>query len=316
MAERRQYTAAVMADLPGIYSMSVTPFRADGSLDEDALRSHLRYQAAAGAGIYLGSYGSGEGHLLREREIERIYEIAVEELKGKVPLYAAALGFTETDYVIHQAQRAAAIGVDAVQIHPPRPGTPVHRPTPPELERFYDDVLNSVATPVHLSNQTVMVGGEVPVAFFAKLVETYGHIQMINNTSQDLSYLVRLLDALDDKVLVSVGMVTQLTTVLELGGHGSLCFEPNVAPRLTMSVVEAYRSGDHALALDRFAHLMRLNEILMKYQNPRSLKAALRVLGLPGGYLRRPYLDLDEAAHEDIRATLNHLGIREIEGLS
>ena len=305
-----------MADLPGIYSMSVTPFSADGSLDEDALRSHLRYQASAGVGIYLGSYGSGEGHLLREREIERIYEIAVEELQGKVPLYAAALGFTETDYVIHQAQRAAAIGVDAVQIHPPRPGTPLHRPTPAEMERFYDDILNSVTTPVHLSNQTVMVSSEVPVTFFAKLVETYDHIQMLNNTSQDLGYLVRLLDAVGDKVLVSVGMVTQLTTVLALGGHGSLCFEPNIAPKLAMSVMTAYRSGDHALALERFAHLMRLTEILGKYQNPRSLKAALRVLGLPGGCLRRPYLDLDEAAHEDVRATLERLGIREIEGLS
>ena len=305
-----------MTSLPGIYSMSVTPFSADGGLDEDALRSHLRYQAAAGVGVYLGSYGSGEGHLLREHEVERIYEIAVEELKGKVPLFAAALGFTETDYIIHQAQRAAAIGVDAVQIHPPRPGTPVHRPTPPELERFYDDILNSVTTPVHLSNQTVMVGGEVPVTFFAKLVETYDHIEMINNTSQDLSYLVRLLDAIGDKALVSVGMVTQLITTLALGGHGSLCFEPNIAPRLTMSVLAAYRSGDHALALDRFAHLLRLNEILSKYQNPRSLKAALRVLGLPGGFLRRPYLNLDEAAHEDIRATLERLRIKEIEGLA
>ena len=296
--------------------MTVIPFSADGTLDEDALRSHLQYQAAAGVGVYLGSYGSGEGHLLREHEVERIYEIGVEELKGKVPLFAAAIGFTETDYIIHQAKRAAAIGVDAVQIHPPRPGTPLHRPTPPELERFYDDILSSVTTPVHLSNQTVMVGGEVPVPFFAKLVETYDHVQMINNTSQDLSYLVRLLDAIGDKALVSVGMVTQLITTLALGGHGSLCFEPNIAPRLTMSVLAAYRSGDNALALDRFAHLLRLNEILSKYQNPRSLKAALRVLGLPGGFLRRPYLDLDEAAHEDIRATLERLRIKEIEGLA
>ena len=296
--------------------MTVIPFSADGTLDEDALRSHLQYQAAAGVGVYLGSYGSGEGHLLREHEVERIYEIAVEELKGKVPLFAAAIGFTETDYIIHMAQRAAAIGVDAVQIHPPRPGTPLHRPTPPELERFYDDILSSVTTPVHLSNQTAMVSSEVPVAFFAKLVETYDHIEMINNTSQDLGYLVRLLDAIGDKALVSVGMVTQLITTLALGGHGSLCFEPNIAPRLTMSVLAAYRSGDNALALDRFAHLLRLNEILSKYQNPRSLKAALRVLGLPGGFLRRPYLDLDEAAHEDIRATLERLRIKEIEGLA
>ena len=301
--------------LPGIYSMTVTPFTAEGAIDEEALRAHLRYQAAAGVGVYLGSYGSGEGHLMREREIERLYEIGVEELKGKVPFFAAALGFTETDQVIKQAKRAAAIGVDAVQIHPPRPGTPSHVPTPAELDRFYDDVLGQVTTPVHVTNQMAMVSAAVPVEFFVKLVDTYPQIQSINNTHPDVSFFVRLQDAVGDRMPISVGYIGQLITVLALGGHGGLCFEPNIAPKLTLSVVQAYREGNHGLALERFAHVLRLSEILMKYQNPRSLKAALRVLGLPGGHLRRPYLDLNEAAHEDIKSVLERLRIREIEGL-
>lgn len=301
--------------LPGVYSMTVTPFTPEGALDEEGLRTHLRFQAAAGVGVYLGSYGSGEGHLLREREVERLYEIGVDELKGKVPVYAAALGFTETDQVIKQAKRAAEIGVDAVQIHPPRPGTPFHRPTPEELDRFYDDVLSQVVTPVHVSNQMVMVSSEVPVEFFAHLIDNYPQIESINNTHPDVSYFVRLQDAVGDRMPISVGYIGQLITVLALGGHGALCFEPNVAPKLTLSVVQAYREGKHRLALERYAQVLKLNQILMKYQNPRSLKAALRVLGLTGGHLRRPYLDLDEAAHDDIASTLARLRIREIEGL-
>src|SRR5262245_13803379 len=148
---------------PRIYSMSTVPFDAAGRLDEGALRAHLRYQAAGGVGVYLASYGSGEGQLMRREELRRLYEIGVQELKGKVPVYAAGLGFTETDYVIELAKEAATVGVDAVQIHPPRPGpTGAQRPTPAEIERFFQDVLEAVRTPVLLTNQTVMVGWETP----------------------------------------------------------------------------------------------------------------------------------------------------------
>ena len=302
-------------DLPGIYSMSVTPFTSDGDLDESALRAHLRFQAAAGVGVYLGSYGTGEGHLLRERDIDRLYEIGVEELKGKVPVYAAALGFSETDYVIHLAKRAAAIGVDAVQIHPPRPGTPMHVPTAEELQRFYDDVLNNISIPVHVTNQMVMVSQELPIDFIDKLVSTYDNIEAINSTHPNLPYLVRLQDAVGDRVRICSGHVGQLIAVLTLGGHGVLCYESNIAPRLTRSVVTAYRSGDYKHALEQFAQVLRLSEILAKYMNPRSIKAALKVLGLPGGELRRPYLPVSKAAEDDIAATLDRLNIRANEGI-
>ena len=50
----------------------------DGAVDEAALRSTVAYYATAGVGVYLGSYGTGEGHLLRESEITRIYEVGVD----------------------------------------------------------------------------------------------------------------------------------------------------------------------------------------------------------------------------------------------
>lgn len=309
-------TAIGPQEPPGIFSMSITPFSKSGGLDEGALRAHLRFMAGANVGVFLGSYGSGEGHLLREREIERLYEVGVEELKGKAPVYASALGFTETDHVIAQAKRAAAIGVDAVQVHPPRPGPSAIRPTQEELTGFYRDVLETVTTPVILTNQMVMVGYEVPVELFAALVAQYPNVIGINTVQPDFPYLVRLVDAVGAKVAVRVGHIGQLVTALALGARGAVCFEPNVAPRLCASVVSSYRRGDYGEALQGFSRVMRLNAVLMKYQNPRSLKAALKVLGRPGGELRRPYLGLNEAATRDIAETLARLCIRELEGLA
>ena len=106
----------------GIICMSITPFAMDGGLDEEAMRAHLGRMAAAEVGVVLGSLGTGEGHLLREAEIDRLYEIGVEELKGKVPVYGGAITFSGTDRMIEQARRGAASGLDAVQVYPPRRG--------------------------------------------------------------------------------------------------------------------------------------------------------------------------------------------------
>jgi dihydrodipicolinate synthase/N-acetylneuraminate lyase len=140
--------AADRAPVPPVHAMAATPFTADGALDEDALRITIGRYAATGVGVYLGSYGTGEGHLLRESEIRRLYEVGVDAADGRTPVFAAAIGFTDTDRVIEDALAAERIGVDAVQIHPPRPGPIAIRPRPAELARFYEDVLGEVRGPV------------------------------------------------------------------------------------------------------------------------------------------------------------------------
>ncbi|HXQ59894.1 MAG TPA: dihydrodipicolinate synthase family protein, partial [Acidimicrobiales bacterium] len=265
--------------------------------------------STAGVGIYLGSYGTGEGHLLRRPEIDRLYRVGVTVAAGRVPVYAAALGFTSTDEVIEAALAAVDCGVDAVQIHPPRPGPVALVPRPAELERFYADVLNAVTTPVHLTNQVVMVGYSLPVALMTDLVMSYDHVTAVNTSDPDITRLAELVGALRSHTDVYVGIVAQLGTALALGGAGTLCFEADVAPELCAAVISAHRAGDMDRLAMAFEQLLRLNEILSRFGNPRSVKAAMRLVGLPAGALRRPYLALGAHEVDAIAVVLRELGL-------
>jgi 4-hydroxy-tetrahydrodipicolinate synthase len=296
--------------LRAVNAMSVTPFDERGRLDEDALAQVVDGLATEEVGVYLGSYGTGEGHLLRPREIRRIYEIGVQAAAGRTPVYAAALGFASTERVIEQALEAVDLGVDAVQIHPPRPSAVAAMPRLPEIERYYADVLASVPGPVHLSDQVVMTGYRLPGDLLGDLVTAFDAIEAVNVSDADLGQVSQRVTTLRGRVAVRVGIVAQLPTALVLGGQGLLCFEADVAPALCREVIDAFGAGDLARFGASFTRLMQLNATLSRAQNPRSVKAAMNLLGLPAGAVRRPYLPLDAAQEHEIAESLDALGLR------
>jgi 4-hydroxy-tetrahydrodipicolinate synthase len=290
--------------------MAITPFRDDGALDEAALRGHLRTLAAARIGVFLGSYGTGEGRLLGADERRRIYQIGVEELRGRVPFAAAALGLTATDEVIACAREAHEIGIEVVQIHPPLAGPPSIAPLPRELDRFYEDVLGAVDGPVVVSNEVLMVGYGLAPERLVGLIDRWPRIVGVNWTDADPSSLARLMALLGDRVPVRVGLTAQLPLALGLGAQGTVSFEANVAPALCRSVTDAWEERDFERFRRRFAKLMQLNLVLGRYMTPRSVKAALAHLGHAGTMLRRPYLPLERDERSAIAAVLERLGIR------
>ena len=292
-----------------IGAMCVTPFADDGRIDEKALATLVDRIAASGTTVYLGSYGSGEGHLLRDDEIRRLYAVGVEVVAGRVPVVASALGFSETSRVIEQALEAESLGVDAVQIHPPRPGPTAIIPRRNELEQYYADVFAQVRGPVHLTNQVVMVGYRLPLDLVEDLLASHTNIVQLNTSDGDGNAHAALLLRLASRVPVFTGVISQLVTTLALGGTGSLNFESAVAPQVCHDVVTAFRAGDVARLEASFTRLLRLNAVLSRFQNPRSLKAALACMGLPGGELRKPYLALEDDEVTEIRSVLGELGL-------
>jgi 4-hydroxy-tetrahydrodipicolinate synthase len=303
--------------MPGVFAMSITPFNRNGALDESALRQHLQFLSSRGAGVYLASHGTGEGPLLSRDELRRVYEIGVEELKGKTPVYAAGAAHPDTRTVIQRVTDAAATGIDAVYLYGPKTGPGTTRPNNDEIDGFFDDVLGSVKAKFWLANNTTVTGYELPLDVVRRLFTQYPEKLIgICSAHTEMGYHASLIAAVGPRVPVYVAMMPNLPGTLALGGRGIIAPDPNVAPRLCSTAHALFQSGQGSKALAEFARVLRLGAVLGKYRNPRAQKAALNLMGMPGGYPRRPNLAVDEAGMKEIAKTLKELDIKRSEGLA
>ena len=298
---------ALEASRASTFVISITPFTADLGFDEAGIRRHLQRMASAGIGVYLGGGGSGEGYVLTPAESRRLLEIGVEELKGIVPVRSMGTEPRSAAEMIEYVQLATAAGVDAAQIYSLDAGHG-HRPTRPEIQAYFDDVLSAIETPSIVSSHQ-SVGYPIPVEMLAGFVDRYEHVIAINVTNQDLGYLADVIDAVNGRVDVHVGGPAQALTAWSLGATGFLSSEANLAPELCMEVVTAYRKGDAAALANRFGTLLRLYRALYAAGGIRATKAVLGRLGLAGGYPRRPQLPITPAAVDALIALMAELGI-------
>ena len=285
------------------FVISITPFDDEERLDEHAFRLHLRRLADAGIGVYVGGGGSGEGYALSPAETRRVLEIAVEELRGRVPVRAMGVEPRTARQTVELARTVAELGLDAMQVYSLDMGHG-NVPRPAELERYFADILDEVRVPAVISTHQ-SVGYQLPIDLLVRLAGRYDSVIGINCTNPDVRYLLELVDALEDRVAVHVGGPMQAMTALSFGASGFLSSEGNLAPRLCVAVIDSYRDGDITAAAESFTELMRLFSLNMQNGGLRCTKAALRLLGLPGGIPRRPRLPItDAAALEQISATI------------
>jgi len=293
---------------PSAFVISITPFTADGAVDERALRAHFARLADAGVGVYVGGGGSGEGHALLPAEVDRVLTIAAEVLVGKVPTRAMGVEPRTARQMIEFARQVQGSGVEAMQVYSLDMGH-LGIPRPQELDAYFREVLDAIEMPCVISTH-FSVGYMVPIDLLCTLCDDYGSVVGVNCSIGDFTYLVRLLDEVNPRVEVHVGGPMHALSALAMGATGYLSSEGNLVPKLVNSVVTHYAAGEYAAAADAYAEVMQVFTLL---SSRVAVKALLKAFDLPGGEPRRPRLLL--AADDDTRdavATLRRIGIPEL----
>src|SRR5689334_10895621 len=121
----------------------VTPFQADGSLDEAALRALVRRQIDNGIDFLVPCGTTGESPTLSHEEHLRVVEITLEEGKGKVPVLAGAGGYN-TKEVIEFACEVQRLGADGILSVTPY----YNKPTQEGLFQHYAQIAGALRIPV------------------------------------------------------------------------------------------------------------------------------------------------------------------------
>ena len=304
-----------MGDLT-FFCMAATTFHPDGSLDEASFRVFLRNIIDCGLGLYLGSGGSGEGHALSHQDMRRIYEIGVEECRGKVPVHANPPEHHTIAKTCEVAQIAVDAGIDVVHLYT-LAGLHGMKPTERELDNYYDRVLERITHPVAIAVNHTM--GYIPKASqMAAIARRHQNVCAVKLTGVQDTYLIDVKAAIDRPMSYYVQPQGSQNT-FALGADGVFGSEANIIPKTYRRYRDLSVEGRSKEAGIAYSELRRFNAFVNRWgpSNPRWLKMAMRVLDLPGGRgaIREPYLMPPESELKVFADGLIALDIPELNGL-
>ncbi|MFK4567478.1 4-hydroxy-tetrahydrodipicolinate synthase [Enterococcus sp. UD-01] len=269
----------------GIISAMVTPFTADGKINEAATRqlvNHLIDQHINGLFI-LGT--NGEFHVLSKEEKLAFAKIVVEAVAGRVPVYAGS-GGNSTEEVIALTNAFAEVGVDAVSVISPY-FVPL---TEEELFTHYQTIAAQANIPILLYNIPKNTGNPLSsqlVARLAKLPNIIG----IKDSSGDIELMKEHIEKnKEEDFVVLSGSDSLILKALKLGAAGAVAATSNVLSKTDVAIYTHFKNGDLAEAQAAQDSIEEFRRILKFGTIPSVLKYSLSFMGIDVGAPRTPTL--------------------------
>jgi len=284
--------------LKGSIVALVTPFK-DGKIDEESFRNLIRWHLKEGTHGILVSGTTGESATLSKEEKKRLFEIALEEAKGKVPLIAGT-GTNDTKKTLELTKMAEELGMDACLLVTPY----YNKPTQKGLYEHYKFIANQVKIPIILYNVPGRTGVNLLPETTAKLSEIE-NIVAIKEACGDLKQVTELkLRCKADFVILSGDDFTAYPTIA-LGGKGVISVAANVMPKEMAELMEAALNGNYEQALKLHLYLYPLFKVLFIETNPVPAKEALYLMGMINSpEVRLPLSGLSEASFQQLKTIL------------
>jgi 4-hydroxy-tetrahydrodipicolinate synthase len=278
-------------DLGAILTAMVTPFHADGHVDEDAAVRVMHHVVEHGSDGLVMCGTTGEASTMTDEEHLGVIALAVEEMKGRCTV-VAGVGSNDTRHAVHLTERATELGADALLSVNPY----YNRPNRRGIVRHYEEISRATNLPILLYNIPQRTGSDLPNDLLAELAQL-DNICGVKQANPDNLAKV-------DGLRIYAGNDDLLADVLDLGEPGGVLVashlfgtemrrmvdEPEHRREINDSLQDAYRD----LAIAPMA---------------TTVKAALNLLGIRVGAPRLPYVELDEQETATVTALLERHGL-------
>jgi 4-hydroxy-tetrahydrodipicolinate synthase len=285
-----------MSALAGLHTAMVTPFDADGRVDEDAAVAMARHLLATGSDGLVVCGTTGEAATLTDEEHLGLIRLITSEL-GDAGVVIAGTGSNDTRHACEMTEQAALAGVDAVLSVTPYYNQPNRR----GIRRHFEEVARAAGgTPVVLYNIPGRTATNMPPALLAELAEIDGIAGLKQSNEDEL----QLIDGLE----VFAGNDDLLARALDLGAAGGICVSSHV---VGPDMKRLFDEPESRQELD--ASLQDVYAAMFVTASPAPVKAALTMLGHRAGGLRLPLVECDEQELEVVRTALADHGLLEAE---
>jgi len=285
-----------------------TPFSSDNKIDFGAFSLLIDRQIQYGTSELFVLGSAGESTLLSVEEKKDIIKNVIRMTKGRIPVFFGCAA-SHTEGSVDLAKFCEAEGADGVIFTiPPY----VLIPQSSALNHL-DTCMSAVSIACGIYNNPSRLGVHVDPETIKTLVDRHQNFVADKEAMPHVSQLVDVKRMCGDKLNILCCDFPKYSIViptLAVGGNGTANIGGNIIPEeaakysrpwISMTIVEECRK-------EYFKWVPLLQE-LYNLSNPIVIKAALNILGLPGGSLRKPYEDYTGPNYERLKKMLNEMGV-------
>lgn len=275
----------------------VTPFK-NGKIDEKAYRKLIEFQIMNGTDGIVPCGTTGESATLSYEEHERLIELTVEIVNGRIPVIAGT-GSNSTREAIELTKHAEKAGADCALLITPY----YNKPTQEGLYQHFKAVSESVSIPIILYNVPGRTGVNLLPETVARLSELK-NIAGIKEATGDLRQVSQVIKLCRNDFVVLSGDDFVTLPMLAVGAKGVISVTSNIIPQDVARMVDAFFEGKYKEAEELHFKMWDINIAMFLETNPIPVKTALSLMGMISSEMRLPLCQMSEANLKKLKKAL------------
>ncbi|MCC7159641.1 MAG: 4-hydroxy-tetrahydrodipicolinate synthase [Ignavibacteria bacterium] len=291
-----------MKTLHGTGTALVTPFKKNGTIDEQSIRKLVDWQIKNKIEFLLPCGSTGESATMTRDERRRVIQIVFEQAAGRVPVIAGT-GTNSTNDSIELTFDAKEIGIDTVLLVGPY----YNKPTQEGFFQHFRKIAEECNVKVVLYNVPGRTASNMLAETTIRLAEEVENVIAVKEASNNLEQIMQIIKHAPTGFSVLSGEDSLTLPIITSGGDGVISVISNEVPKEFSDMVRFALRGDLAKARALHYKLFELMKANFLESNPIPVKSALHMMGMLDEELRLPLVKLSKHNKEKLKKVLKDL---------
>jgi len=279
----------------------VTPFRADKSVDFDALTALVELQIAGKTNFLVVQGTTGETATLTEQEKEDVLQCVIKVNAGRLPI-VLGVGGNNTLAILEELKTRNFTGVDGILSVSPY----YNKPSQEGIFQHFKAIDSATPLPVIAYNVPGRTGSNMTAETTLRIADL-PNIIAIKEASGNLEQVMQIIENAPKDFLILSGDDALTLPMIAAGAHGVISVVANALPEIFNTMVHASLAGDFVVARKNHYDLLGITQDFFAEGNPAGVKAALKARGIAGDVLRLPLVNISAGLNERIVERTNAL---------
>jgi len=276
----------------------VTPFK-DGKVDEKKLRELVNFQVDNGTNGIVPCGTTGESPTLTHDEHERVIEICIDAVQGRIPIIAGT-GSNSTAEAITLTKHAAKAGADGALLVTPY----YNKPTQEGLYRHFKAIADEVNIPIILYNIPGRSSRNIEIPTMARLAQDCKNIIGVKEAAGSVAQMQLIKQLCPKDFLLISGDDALTLPLLSIGGVGIISVVANIIPQDVAALVTTFNDGKIFEAQQIHFKMLPLIEAMFVETNPIPVKTAMGLMGMCSDEMRMPLCQMAPSNLEKLKKAL------------